>query len=190
MTLEDMLNVSLDVKVEPENNKQYATIVRGDRTIISGMDGVGKSTFALSILLAEYQNNPNILCVYIDADDKSAKQVKQFAEFFRDKLQGQYLNLPLINKQLEPDKRYDMLDFLIEYTADWGNTDRQYLILIDNLTHLTGEFENDNSRVTAVRTELENSFLKLPNVKTMIIAHSGKADRGMRRSNKYESSIW
>ena len=187
MSLQKMLDASLNVNLE--DARDYPTIMRGMRSIISGMDGVGKTTFALSVMKKEYEQNNNLVCVYIDSDDKSAKQVRKFATYFKDVLHGQYLNLPLINKDREESKKFTMLSFILRYTNKLLYKDKQYMFLIDNMTHLTGVFENDNSAVTAVRMQLEDSILKLPNVRIMLIAHSGKAATGMRGATSMRAAF-
>lgn len=187
MNLDDMLALSLNL--EDEKPKEHNTIVRGARTILSGQDGVGKSTAGISVMALEYQNNTDLVCIYFDADDKSAKQVRHFAKFFKEHLNGQYLNLSLINKQLVDKDKRTMLEFLIEYSDKYFDDGRDYFILIDNLNHMTGEFENDNSRVTAVRIEMEQSFLKKPNVKTLLVAHAGKDDKGVRGATSMRAAF-
>jgi hypothetical protein len=186
MNLEDMLSVSL--KPIEKKTKKHSTIIRGARSILSGFDGSGKTTTAFCVLSTEYKGNPDLVCVYVDADDKSMEQVYQFAEFFKTKLNGQYLNLPLINRASE--KKKSMLDFLIAYAENFIEENKEYILLIDNLNHITGSFENDNSKVTQVRIIMEQSFLKRPNVRTILIAHSGKNDMaGIRGATSIRSAF-
>jgi len=192
MELQEMLNISAltDYKVKTE---EYPTIIRGARSIISGQDGCGKTTFALGSLAKAYAANKELVCIYIDADDKSPEQVKKFSAFLNRELQGQYLNLPLINASLQKKsadyKVYSLLSFVKGYVGKYVSKDKSYIILIDNLNHITGEFENDNSLVTKVRKDMEQSFLKLPNVQTILIAHSGKNDTGVRGASSIRAAF-
>ena len=183
MNIEEMANISLQVE-KPKKTQHYG-VIRADNCIVSGRDGVGKTTFALSEITRAVSYNKKLIPYYIDADDKSPIQISTYAKHMK-KLGGFYLNLHNIVSALGENKS---LLGLVTFAATQTDSSKEYVFLIDNLSNITGEFENDNSLVTVVRTKMEKVLLKQPHIQTIVIAHSGKDLKGIRGASSFRSAF-
>jgi len=168
----------------------HSSIIRHQRTLVSAMAGVGKTSFVLSYFLAEYKRlkeqdtNRNIKFLFIDADDKSANQKLKFNEFMKS-IDGHYLNY---NDNALKYEAEDFTDFVLK-VGNKLKDDTYYYLLVDNLTKILGSYENSNEQTEVTLALLLKSFMGKDNVNTTFIAHSGYARMGARGASNINSSF-
>lgn len=162
-------------------NAIKTSIILQQRTIVTALAGVGKTTFCLSEFRDKNrkltEQSKSSLFIFIDADDKSLKQKQKFKQFMEDKLKGYYFNF-YTDLNSKKTKATSFLEYVIHIgknvVKSKVNKYDEVFILIDNLSKLIGEFENENAIVTNVINELQSAFMKHEKINTTIIAHSGK----------------
>jgi len=156
----------------------------GINQLIIGRDGVGKTSFAISQLIGYcnyIRNVLNIVPIYIDSDDKNAKQRKKFSRLLKDS-GGVYLNYyESIESNQAHANGFELFLFNVIRKLD---NNKYYYILVDNWSNIIAGDETDTKIIASIIEDMNKLILKKQNITFTLIAHTGKdQSKGVRGSS-------